>query len=194
MAQVDGKSPKTALNALSPEKPGGSAEKRKLEADSDDELFFAYESSSKMKKTESAGRKAEGGVEKENKKPVVAANVLSPKPTGSPKPANKLMIQQKLFFSPTAAKASSEVKATPPPKPIVRPNGEWFIEDYLVDEQWKRWLSDEFEKPYFKEINKVLKDGYQRGIVRPPKELVFNALNSTKLDKVKHSLLKGFIL
>lgn len=124
----------------------------------------------------------------------VAQKLISPKPSAldSPK-TNKLMIQQKLSFSPAAAQkpnatTTTTATASPvqPPKPVVkRANGEWFIEDYLVDEQWKRWLNDEFEKPYFKEINRVVKEGYEKNIVRPPKELVFNALNSTKLDKVR---------
>ena len=37
---------------------------------------------------------------------------------------------------------------------------------------------------FLQEINNNIKEGYKKGINRPPKELVFNALNSTKLDKV----------
>jgi hypothetical protein len=61
---------------------------------------------------------------------------------------------------------------------------DWLIEDYLYDKEWKNLLKDEFEKGYFIEINKQIKDGYKKDINRPPKELVFNALNSTKITDV----------
>jgi hypothetical protein len=212
MAQAVENSPKpTRLNpTMSENKP--SAEKRKLEADSDDELFFAYESTSKAKKNDSgeaekvvqpsSAKKPTNKEEstsigtpknktevsnKENSKPVVnlaqKLATASPKPLDSPK-SNKLLIQQKLSFSPSVQKPSEKEKPQELPKPIVRPNGEWLIEDFLLDEQWKKWLNDEFEKPYFKEINRIIREGYKKNILRPPKELVFNALNSTKLDKV----------
>lgn len=251
MAQVESSSAKCELAETTNKR--ASVEKRKLEADSDDELFFAYESSTKLKKiddstaaevkkdvkleekekekkepkesakeekesTSSSNKKVEDDKSnnKENSKPIVnspaaaapkvagspfsaskptATAINSPfasKPStavNSPKPNNKFMIQQKLAFSPSVTKSpasSSSSEAKPVvPKPIVRANGEWFIEDYLVDEQWRRLLADEFEKPYFKEINAFIKPGYEKGIVRPPKELVFNALNSTKINNIK---------
>jgi len=66
-----------------------------------------------------------------------------------------------------------------------RQTDDWLIEDFLYDPQWKQLLKDEFEKKYFVEINQKIKDGYKKDINRPPKELVFNALNSTKLDQIK---------
>ena len=66
----------------------------------------------------------------------------------------------------------------------VRPDGEWEIQDYLLDSTWKSLLEAEFEKKYFIEINKFIKNGYQKNINRPPKELVFNAFNSTKISQV----------
>jgi len=214
MAQAVENSPKpTRLNPTMSSENKPSAEKRKLEADSDDELFFAYESTSKAKKNDSgeaekvvqpsSAKKPTNKEEstsigtpknktevsnKENSKPVVnlaqKLATASPKPLDSPK-SNKLMIQQKLSFSPSVQKPSEKEKPQELPKPIVRPNGEWLIEDFLLDEQWKKWLNDEFEKPYFKEINRIIREGYKKNILRPPKELVFNALNSTKLDKIK---------
>ena len=59
------------------------------------------------------------------------------------------------------------------------------IESYLTEPGWKHLLEDEFEKPYFKEMNRFLKSGYDKDLFRPPKELVFNALNSTKLEDVR---------
>ena len=58
------------------------------------------------------------------------------------------------------------------------------VQDYLIDSTWKRLLQTEFQKQYFQEINQFLEKEYQKGIVRPPKELIFNAFNSTKIDDV----------
>jgi hypothetical protein len=97
------------------------------------------------------------------------------------------MVQTKISFfkgkdSPKPA-GNQQTKAVPNPVPV-RPNGEWFIQDYLYDEQWRKLLKDEFEKDYFQKINNHIKDGYKKNINRPPKELVFNALNSTSLKDV----------
>ena len=62
--------------------------------------------------------------------------------------------------------------------------GSFKIEDFLVNEEWRSLLSEEFDKAYFKRLNQVLSVGYQKEIVRPKKELVFNALNKTKLNGV----------
>lgn len=64
-------------------------------------------------------------------------------------------------------------------------NDEFRIENYLLDPEWKKMLKDEFKKPYFIEINQKIQPGYEKGINRPPKELVFNALNTTKLKNIK---------
>jgi hypothetical protein len=104
-------------------------------------------------------------------------NVSSPKQAQS-----KSMVQSKLsFFTPASPKQAGNDR---PIEVIKRPNGEWQIEDYLVEEQWRRLLKEEFEKEYFKKINAAIKEGYKKNIIRPPKELVFNALNSTKLNQV----------
>lgn len=63
-------------------------------------------------------------------------------------------------------------------------NNDWKIEDFLLDDEWKLLLKDEFEKSYFIELNKFLKPNFKKNIVRPPKELVFNAFNSTKPSQV----------
>ena len=98
---------------------------------------------------------------------------------------NKSVIQTKISFGaltspkPTSAQQKEIVKLVPN-------DGEWKIEDFLVDKQWMSMLKEEFEKQYFIEINKLIREGYKKNIVRPPKELVFNALNSTNIDKVKN--------
>lgn len=63
------------------------------------------------------------------------------------------------------------------------------IEEYLTDPEWKDLLKDEFEKDYFKKINSILDDGYKKNIVRPSKDLVFRALNLTKISQVKCVIL-----
>ena len=60
------------------------------------------------------------------------------------------------------------------------------IEQFLKDSEWNLFLKEEFEKDYFKKLNVVLEKGYKRDIVMPPKELVFNAFNSTKMSNVSH--------
>ena len=46
-------------------------------------------------------------------------------------------------------------------------------------------LSDEFEKDYFKKLEKQLQQEYKEGKeIFPPKDLIFNAFNLTPLDKV----------
>ena len=46
-------------------------------------------------------------------------------------------------------------------------------------------LSDEFDKDYFKKLEKQLQQEYKEGKeIFPPKDLVFNAFNLTPLDKV----------
>lgn len=63
------------------------------------------------------------------------------------------------------------------------------IEDYLEDSEWKDLLKEEFDKDYFKDINRILDDGYKQDIVRPSKDLVFRALNLTKINQVKCVIL-----
>ena len=215
---------------LSPEKPAEPAQtahKRKHEdvdgADSEEELFLAFEKGKKKASLENSQEAEVKAEEKENKpqepkSPVVKpfeekvkaeltpkplnktlANTLnSPKPASSPssnfaspsQKTGKSLIQSKIAFgkplsSPKPAPDEIKKKQQEVAAEIAkRPNGEWFIQDYMYNEQWKKLLKEEFEKPYFAEINKFLHTGYDKGIFRPPKELVFNAFNSTRLDDV----------
>ena len=61
------------------------------------------------------------------------------------------------------------------------------MKDYIFDNEWTQFLNDEFTKDYFLELNKILAQEYQKGLVRPNKNLIFKALNSIKLDKVSQS-------
>lgn len=51
---------------------------------------------------------------------------------------------------------------------------------------WKEALSEEFDKPYMKELGNFLRAEKAAGKeIYPPGPLIFNALNSTPLDQVK---------
>ena len=56
---------------------------------------------------------------------------------------------------------------------------------FLLENDWKEALSDEFNKEYYKELMKFVEDEYNRCEVFPPKECVFSALNYTALKDVK---------
>ncbi|MCL2869382.1 uracil-DNA glycosylase [Candidatus Saccharibacteria bacterium] len=49
---------------------------------------------------------------------------------------------------------------------------------------WKPYLDAEFDKPYFKNLSKFLKDAYASATIYPPKSQVFSAF-TTDLDNVK---------
>ena len=217
--------------------------KRKHDEDSEDELFFQFESGRKKRTSEEGDKKLVDKVEtkkeettedKENKPATTESKQkdLNKSPTSfptamnSPLPKQNKLVQMKLSFgtkSPLAkpkedpkpkeeakepAKTETEKKVekeAPKEEPkeaakneieqntlddiVTRPDGEWMIEDYLREREWKNALKDEFNKKYFMDINKVIKEGYQKNIVRPPKELVFNAFNSCKLSKIKCVIL-----
>ncbi len=59
-----------------------------------------------------------------------------------------------------------------------------------IEESWKKALSGEFNKPYFKQISEHIKIEKAQGkIIYPQGSLIFNAFNSTPLGKVKVVLL-----
>ena len=58
-----------------------------------------------------------------------------------------------------------------------------------LENSWKELLKDEFEKPYFIELTKFVKEEYKSGTVYPPPKLIFNALDSLPVDKVKVVIL-----
>jgi uracil-DNA glycosylase len=62
--------------------------------------------------------------------------------------------------------------------------------DVKIDESWKTALKGEFSKPYFLEAVTFLKTEKALGkTIYPPGSLIFNAFNSTPLDRVKVVLL-----
>jgi hypothetical protein len=96
-------------------------------------------------------------------------------------------VQTKLSFkSIQTASPKPKVESANKEEIVQKPNdGEWEIQEFLHDTKWKKLLSEEFSKKYFIEINRIIREGYKKNIVRPPKELVFNALNSTSIDNIK---------
>lgn len=58
--------------------------------------------------------------------------------------------------------------------------------DVKIEESWKETLKDEFSKPYFQQIALHLKIEKSQGkIIYPPGPLIFNAFNTTPVEKVK---------
>lgn len=56
---------------------------------------------------------------------------------------------------------------------------------FKLTKNWYELLKDEFEKPYFKELQEFLKKEYSAHKVYPAPENVFNALNYCKYEDIK---------
>lgn len=64
------------------------------------------------------------------------------------------------------------------------------IMDVQIEPSWKQALKDEFDKPYFENIVKYLKAEKElRRTIYPAGKNIFNAFNTTPLDKVKVLIL-----
>ena len=57
--------------------------------------------------------------------------------------------------------------------------------DVKIEEGWKSQLKNEFEKPYFTELVRFVKEEYSTKTIYPPSKLIFNAFNSTPFNQVK---------
>jgi len=57
--------------------------------------------------------------------------------------------------------------------------------DIRIEESWKQRLSNEFSKPYFKELTEFVRSEYLNYIVYPPGKLIFNAFDHCAFDQVK---------
>ena len=57
--------------------------------------------------------------------------------------------------------------------------------DIKIEESWKQRLADEFEKPYFAELIRFVREEYGRGRCYPPGSQIFNAFNLCPFDRVK---------
>jgi uracil-DNA glycosylase len=62
------------------------------------------------------------------------------------------------------------------------------LADQLIS-SWQDLLVDELDKPYMQELALFLDQQYQQATIYPPKELIFNALNTTPLEGVKVVIL-----
>lgn len=58
-----------------------------------------------------------------------------------------------------------------------------------IEGSWKKALSSEFEKPYFKELTDFVRNEYKSKPVYPPPEFIFRAFNLCPFDKVKVVIL-----
>lgn len=59
-----------------------------------------------------------------------------------------------------------------------------------ISKSWLQVLGSEFEKPYYKELLRFVESEYQASArVYPPKDLIFNALNTTAYEDVKVVIL-----
>lgn len=54
-----------------------------------------------------------------------------------------------------------------------------------IAKNWYEILKDEFEKPYFKDLQAFLDNEYSSHTIYPPMKSIFNALNFTPFEKVK---------
>ncbi|HTE30926.1 MAG TPA: uracil-DNA glycosylase [Chryseolinea sp.] len=62
--------------------------------------------------------------------------------------------------------------------------------DVKIEASWKQLLNEEFTKPYFQNIILHLKTEKNQGkTIYPPGSLIFNAFNTTPIDKVKVVIL-----
>ncbi|XP_064613865.1 uracil-DNA glycosylase-like [Liolophura sinensis] len=64
------------------------------------------------------------------------------------------------------------------------------LSDLIHEPSWNEALNEELQAPYFKELEKKLAADYEAGKkIFPPQKLIFNAFNTTPLDKVKVVIL-----
>lgn len=64
------------------------------------------------------------------------------------------------------------------------------VQDVKLQECWKGFLKEEFEKPYMAELKKFLKsEKAKKKDIFPPGPMIFNTLNTTGFDDVKVVIL-----
>ncbi len=57
--------------------------------------------------------------------------------------------------------------------------------DVKIEKSWKKILSDEFDKPYFRSLTEFVRHEYLNQKVYPPAKLIFNAFDSCTLENLK---------
>ena len=55
----------------------------------------------------------------------------------------------------------------------------------LLEESWRKVLTDEFEKPYFEKLKSFISEAYEKTVVFPSREKIFAAFSHTPFSKVK---------
>lgn len=58
-----------------------------------------------------------------------------------------------------------------------------------LESSWKKVLKDEFEKKYFLDLKNFVREEYKSRVVYPRASLIFNALDSLPVDKVRVVIL-----
>lgn len=58
-----------------------------------------------------------------------------------------------------------------------------------IEESWRQRLQEEFDKPYFEQLVRFVKEEYKRYTVFPPGGRIFHAYNTCPFDKVKVVIL-----
>ena len=58
-----------------------------------------------------------------------------------------------------------------------------------ISNDWAEKLSEEYRKPYYRELFQFVKEEYSKMVVYPPSEDIFNAMHLTPLSKVKCVIL-----
>lgn len=61
--------------------------------------------------------------------------------------------------------------------------------DVKIEPSWKEALKEEFDKPYFEELAKFIKDEYVSTAVYPPPAFIFRAFELTPFSKAKAVIL-----
>ena len=59
------------------------------------------------------------------------------------------------------------------------------FKELLYDKSWKKLLSDEFKKPYIKELEDFLQKERKHSLIYPAEQNIFNAFNLTPFEKLK---------
>ncbi len=61
--------------------------------------------------------------------------------------------------------------------------------DVKIEASWKNQLTDEFQKPYFKELTDFVRSEYRTRKIFPPAKLIFNAFDQCPFDQLKVVIL-----
>lgn len=61
--------------------------------------------------------------------------------------------------------------------------------DVRIEPSWKQALQPEFDKPYFAELTKFVKEEYRSNTVYPPPKFIFHAFELTPFNQVKVVIL-----